>query len=58
MEPMFTTRPELERSGMGFSFMEAFMDDLTVESEPEKGTLVRMKKMIGKGNQLWTTHSR
>ena len=43
---------------MGFSFMEAFMDDLTVESEPEKGTLVRMKKMIGKGNQLWTTHSR
>ena len=29
-----------------------------VESEPEKGTLVRMKKMIGKGNQLWTTHSR
>ena len=58
MEPMFTTRPELDRSGMGFSFMEAFMDDLTVESEPEKGTLVRMKKMIGKGNQLWTTHSR
>ena len=57
MEPMFTTRPELERSGMGFSFMEAFMDDLVVESEPEKGTLVRMKKMIGKGNQLWTTHS-
>ena len=58
MEPLYTTRPELERSGMGFSFMEAFMDDLTVESEPEKGTLVRMKKMIGKGNQLWTTHSR
>ena len=29
MEPMFTTRPELERSGMGFSFMEAFMDDLS-----------------------------
>ena len=34
MEPMFTTKPELERSGMGFSFMEAFMDSLEVESEP------------------------
>ena len=58
MQPLFTTHADEERSGMGFSFMEAFMDDLTVESEPEKGTLVRMKKMIGKGNQLWTTHSR
>ena len=44
MEPLYTTRPELERSGMGFSFMEAFMDDLEVESQPGKGTLVRMKK--------------
>ena len=47
MEPMFTTRPELERSGMGFSFMEAFMDELEVESEPGKGTVVTMKKTIG-----------
>ncbi len=44
MEPLFTTRPELDRSGMGFSFMEAFMDSLEVESVPEKGTVVRMKK--------------
>lgn len=44
MEPLYTTKPELERSGMGFAFMEAFMDDLEVESEPGKGTTVRMKK--------------
>ena len=38
MEPLFTTKPELDRSGMGFSFMEAFMDDLEVISAPGKGT--------------------
>lgn len=48
MEPLYTSRPELERSGMGFSFMEAFMDDLEVESVFGQGTLVRMKKRIGK----------
>ena len=47
MEPMFTTKPEDDRSGMGFSFMEAFMDDLDVESEPGKGTLVKMEKKLG-----------
>ena len=52
MEPLFTTRPELERSGMGFAFMEAFMDDLEVESEPGKGTTVRMKKKIGVGDWI------
>lgn len=57
MEPLFTTKPELERSGMGFAFMEAFMDELTVESEPGKGTTVRMRKDIGKGRELWTTQS-
>ena len=46
MEPLFTTRPELDRSGMGFAFMEAFMDELAVESGEGKGTLVRMKKTI------------
>lgn len=46
MEPTYTTRPELERSGMGFCFMEAFMDELVVESEPGKGTIVRMAKTI------------
>ena len=57
MEPLYTTRPELERSGMGFSFMEAFMDEVQVESEPGKGTIVRMNKIIGRGRELWTPHS-
>ena len=48
MEPMFTTDPEGERSGMGFSFMEAFMDEVRVESEPDKGTVVTMKKKINR----------
>ena len=48
MEPLYTSRPELERSGMGFSFMEAFMDDLDVDSVPGKGTTVKMSKRVGK----------
>lgn len=48
MEPMYTTDRTGERSGMGFSFMEAFMDMVQVESEPGKGTLVVMKKKIGR----------
>lgn len=47
MEPMYTSKPELERSGMGFAFMEAFMDELEVESVPGKGTIVKMRKVIG-----------
>ena len=46
MEPMYTTKPELDRSGMGFAFMEAFMDELDVQSELGKGTTIRMKKTI------------
>ena len=48
MEPLYTTKPEEERSGMGFSFMEAFMHVVEVESEMGKGTRVRMLKEIGK----------
>ena len=47
MQPLFTTKPELERSGMGFAFMEAFMDDLEVQSVPGRGTTVRMQKKCG-----------
>ena len=47
-EPLFTTKPELERSGMGFAFMEAFMDEVEVVSELGKGTCVTMRKIIGK----------
>ena len=46
MEPLFTTRPELERSGMGFAFMEAFMDRLEVASEQVFGTVVLMEKRL------------
>lgn len=52
MEPLYTTKPELERSGMGFSFMEAFMDDLEVESTVGRGTMIRMKKRLGKPDLL------
>ena len=48
MEPLFTTKPDSERCGMGFAFMEAFMDSLEVESSPGKGTRVTMKKKIGR----------
>ena len=45
-QPFYTTKPECERSGMGFAFMEAFMDELQVESEVGRGTTVHMKKII------------
>jgi len=47
MQPFYTTMPGTERSGMGFSVMEAFMDGLEVESAPGRGTKVVMKKRIG-----------
>ena len=46
MEPLYTTKPEKERSGMGFTFMEAFMDEVNVDSEVGVGTSVHMKKTI------------
>ena len=48
MQPLYTTKPDEERSGMGFAFMEAFMDELSVESTPGKGTTVFMQKRIGR----------
>ena len=47
MEPMFTTGEDDERSGMGFTFMDVFMDGLEVWSEPGRGTRVTMFKRIG-----------
>lgn len=46
MEPFFTSKPNLDRSGMGFTVMETFMDDLKVESSKEEGTIITMKKKI------------
>ena len=45
-EALYTTKPDMERSGMGFTIMESFMDKLTVRSTPGKGTTVTMKKKI------------
>lgn len=48
MEPLYTTRSDQDRSGMGFTFMEAFMDEVKVTSQVGKGTCVHMSKKIGK----------
>ncbi len=45
-QPLFTSRPELERSGMGFTIMENFMDEFEVQSAPLGGTRLMMKKRI------------
>lgn len=50
MEPLYTTKPEKERAGMGFAFMEAFMDELFVESQKGEGTKVTMRKVIRQEN--------
>lgn len=46
MEPLYTTKPDEDRSGMGFTVMQTFMDELEVESEKGKGTRVKMVKYI------------
>jgi stage II sporulation protein AB (anti-sigma F factor) len=45
-QPLFTSKPELERSGMGFTIMENFMDEVEIISEPGRGTTVRMVKNL------------
>ncbi len=52
MEPLYTTRRDLERSGMGFVFMEAFMDSIKVISKPGEGTKVTMTKKIGRRYEM------
>jgi len=48
MQPFYTTKPEQERSGMGFTVMGAFCDELKVENKESGGLKVSMKKVIGK----------
>lgn len=48
MEPLFTTAPEEERAGLGFAVMQSFCDKVKVKSEPEKGTIVTLEKIIAK----------
>lgn len=45
-EPLYTSKPELERSGMGFTIMESFMDEIKIESIVGMGTKITMKKII------------
>lgn len=51
-QPLYTTKPELERSGMGFTIMENFMDEVEVLTQPGKGTEVRLKKHLSKSKLL------
>ena len=45
-QPFFTTREDEERSGMGFTVMESFMDEVQIASRPNRGTTVRMTKQL------------
>ncbi|MBQ7950630.1 MAG: anti-sigma F factor [Clostridia bacterium] len=45
-EPLFTTKPDEERAGMGFTVMETFMDSMEIDSAPDKGTRIMMKKSL------------
>lgn len=51
-QPLFTTKPELERSGMGFTIMENFMDDVVVESKVNEGTTVHLTKYLANSKAL------
>jgi len=48
--PLYTSKPELERSGMGFTIMDSFMDSLQIDSIIGEGTIVTMKKILTKSN--------
>lgn len=50
-EPLYSERPDLERSGMGFTIMENFMDEVIVESSVGEGTLLKMSKTFGKNDE-------
>ena len=51
-EPLFTSKPELERSGMGFTIMENFMDEINIISQPGEGTEIRLRKALQKSAML------
>ncbi|MGM9929858.1 MAG: anti-sigma F factor [Bacillus sp. (in: firmicutes)] len=51
-QPLFTTKPELERSGMGFTIMENFMDELSIVSHKDEGTIIRLKKQVTNSKAL------
>lgn len=51
-EPLYTSKPELERSGMGFTIMESFMDTLEISSSIDEGTTIVMKKQLTKSKTV------
>ncbi|MBO0962880.1 anti-sigma F factor [Neobacillus sp. MM2021_6] len=51
-QPLFTTKPDLERSGMGFTIMENFMDEVEVHTQPGRGTEVRLRKHLNSSKML------
>ncbi|MGC4376424.1 anti-sigma F factor [Fictibacillus sp. Mic-4] len=51
-QPLYTSKPELERSGMGFTIMENFMDEVEVISEPSFGTTIHLTKYLAKNKAL------
>ena len=44
--PLYTSKPDMERSGMGFTVMETFMDEVEIISQTGKGTIIKMKKVL------------
>lgn len=52
-QPLFTSKPDMERSGMGFTIMENFMDEFEAHSAPDQGTTIRMKKRIESKKALY-----
>jgi stage II sporulation protein AB (anti-sigma F factor) len=51
-QPLFTTKPELERSGMGFTIMENFMDEIKIVSHKGEGTIITLKKQLTNSKAL------
>lgn len=54
-QPMYTSKPDMERSGLGFTVMESFMDKVEVESKPGRGTVVRMTKTFKSASKEFTS---
>lgn len=50
-QPLYTSKPEMERSGMGFTIMENFMDEVMIHSVPGKGTMISLVKELEKNSQ-------
>lgn len=50
--PAYTSKPELEHAGMGFTIMETFMDEIVIDSTKDEGTCITLKKKIKKKKSI------